>query len=198
METILDKISKFKETFGGVMATTENDFTKSKYANLEDIVTSIKEPLEEVKLRYVQWPDIILPEGIQVLKTKLWSPDCEDTLESTMNIKDMCPKNDAQKVGSSLTYSRRYSLCIMLDILTFDDDGNMSAHDATRKASEKQLNQIGTLMNDTNTTDSAIENYISKQNWGSTLDDIGNKQAVSIINNLKRKLSKQKKSKREI
>lgn len=103
-----------------VKKTAENDFFKSKYADLGSIIDTIKKPLADAKLSYVQ-----MPFGTNKLVTILM----HESGEFFKSIVEMTPKGSSpQDVGSAITYYRRYSLSAILGIATEeDDDGNAAS-----------------------------------------------------------------------
>lgn len=123
---IYAKVAKFTSEFQGVEKTRENTFTKSKYANLDDVINASKDLLVEVGLGVTQ---LVKVEGDnQILRTVLFNvEDPSELLESEINLKTLTDKGGAHGFGSALTYARRYALCSMLGIVeSTDDDGNLT------------------------------------------------------------------------
>lgn len=105
---------------GEVSAVTKdgnNPYFKSKYATLENIIDTIRLPLQKNGLSFSQFPT-----GENELVTILMHSSGE-YLQSTVK---MAPKdNTPQGQGSAITYMRRYALSAILGIATEeDDDGN--------------------------------------------------------------------------
>lgn len=117
---IATALMEFQSKVELVKKTAENDFFKSKYADLGSIIETIKKPLSDAKLSYVQ-----MPFGTNKLVTILM----HESGEFFKSIVDMAPKGTSpQEVGSAITYYRRYSLSAILGIATEeDDDGNASS-----------------------------------------------------------------------
>jgi hypothetical protein len=113
-----------QKEMGPVLKNSTNPAFRSKYADLSSVIETISEPLANNGLAFFQ--PLRYEEGIQYLDTVLVHAASGDKLQSTMALvgKDM---NDPQKVGSSVTYFRRYQLLSMLGLAPEDDDGNASS-----------------------------------------------------------------------
>jgi hypothetical protein len=102
---------------------SNNPFFKSKYASLDGVLESIREPLQESGLVFTQ-----MPSGNCELTTIIIHAESGEYIQSQFT---MTPsKNDPQGVGSLITYQRRYALVAAFGLEQEDDDGN--------KASEKK------------------------------------------------------------
>jgi hypothetical protein len=115
---------KFQAKVGTIKKDADNPFFKSKYASLENILTTIRKDLTDNGLAISQFPT-----GEDELTTILVHSSGE-YLQSTVKIspKDRTP----QGIGSAITYMRRYALSAVLGLATDeDDDGNAAS--AARK-----------------------------------------------------------------
>lgn len=95
-----------------------------KYASLSKILEVIRPHLKDAGLSFSQ----LTEEGGAV--TTLLMHDSGEYLQSTLKLPiDMTGgKNDAQRIGSAITYARRYALSAILGISTDeDDDGNAAS-----------------------------------------------------------------------
>lgn len=102
-----------------------NPFTKSKYVLLDDLIETYQKVLTELQLVMVHSSD----NG--ALKTTIY--DCEDKtfVESSFPYPET---TDPQKIGSSISYGKRYNLGQLLNIVTDeDDDGNTGAKEANKQ-----------------------------------------------------------------
>ena len=97
-----------------------------RYANLEDIVSTIAPHLEQCGLSFTIKTEMN-PEGLKAIceihhvmghkeVSTFWVPIDEDSY-----------MNDAQKAGSANSYAKRYALMNALGILTADDDDDAAA-----------------------------------------------------------------------
>lgn len=127
MKQLAKALSLFHEKMKPVVKDKLNPHFKNKYASLDSILESIKEPLKSANLIFSQMP----LEGGK-LKTVLVETESGESIESTMDI--LLTKHDPQAQGSALTYARRYALSSILGISTDeDDDGNASTPTTEQK-----------------------------------------------------------------
>jgi hypothetical protein len=117
----------------------KNPFYKSSYADLPSVLNIARTILPKYGLSFSQLIDVV--DGKNYLITWLFH-ESGQWLKSTAPIitKD---DNDPQKVGSAITYMRRYSLQAMLGIVGDDDDDD--GNKATR--SSKQENKSPEFLN---------------------------------------------------
>lgn len=116
-------LSKAQSKIIGAVKDSSNPYYKSKYANLESVMDAIRIPFAENELSYVQ--PVVVIDSLPYLKTILMHSSGE-YIESIypLSVKDI---NDAQKVGSSVSYARRYSLAAMAGVPQIDDDAEAAA-----------------------------------------------------------------------
>lgn len=180
------KIVDFQSRFYGVEKNRENTFTKSKYANLEDVMGAATPIMAEIGI-YVAQPLSVTDDGTQLLTTTVF--DLEGNhIDSVMNITKMCEKNDAQRVGSAITYARRYSFCSIMNILQHDDDGNGATNGYEKPSTDKQQKEIFSLITQTGTEMNKISAYINTNFGADKIEDLTMKQAGQITKMLKAKL----------
>jgi len=114
----------------------KNPFFKSSYATLSNIIDSIKEPLIESGLSYVQFPNA--ENGL----TTMLMHESGEWLSSDYIMTPV--KNDPQGRGSAITYQRRYALASILGLnIDDDDDGNKATYGngSPEKPEEEWLNK---------------------------------------------------------
>lgn len=101
----------------------KNPFFKSTYADLESVINSVKQSLNDADIIFIQ---SFSPsrDGFLNLTTRLihtsgeWIQD-----ELVMPLK----QHDAQGFGSAATYARRYALAAFTGLYQADDDGNLAS-----------------------------------------------------------------------
>ncbi len=136
-----------------------NPFFKSKYADLSSVWNACKAPLTK--------------NGLSVLQT-MESQNGQLTLVTTLAhgsgqwIRSFLPiisqKQDAQSIGSAITYMRRYSLAALVGVTTDeDDDGNAATHSSNKhelitKAEADELEKM--LMECSNEVVKNVRNYL--------------------------------------
>jgi len=109
----------------------QNPHYKSQYADLAEIINTVRPVLTRHGLAVVQFPGfsdgVVTVETILTHKSGEWVSGVAGT---------PAPKQDPQGVGSALTYLRRYSLAALCAIAQEDDDGN-AARSAPSKHAKK-------------------------------------------------------------
>jgi len=118
-ETLVSALCRAQATISGVKKSGSNPYFKSSYSDLSDVIEAIREPFYENGLCYTQTIEI-LESGLQALSTVLMHESGE-TIKSQMILPQQL---DPQKMGSLITYYRRYSLMAICGIAPEDDDGN--------------------------------------------------------------------------
>jgi hypothetical protein len=111
---------KFHSVMGKVSKDAANPFFKNKYASLSNIIEAVTKPLNDNGLSILQLPSI---EGLTTLllhESGEWISSVSAT-----PVKDA---TDPQKLGSAITYARRYALGAILSLnIDEDDDGQKAA-----------------------------------------------------------------------
>ena len=105
--------------------TSANPHFRSKYADLAEVINTVRPVLAKHGLSVTQWPSYL--DGIVSVETILTHESGEWIANTASAPAD---KLNAQGVGSATTYLRRYSLAALACVAQEDDDGN--------KASERE------------------------------------------------------------
>lgn len=111
---------KFHSQMGKVSKDAKNPFYKNSYASLSNIIEASSKPLNDNGLSIVQMP---CNEGL----TTMLVHESGEWISSTSStpVKDA---TDPQKLGSAITYARRYALGAILSLnIDEDDDGQKAA-----------------------------------------------------------------------
>ena len=130
-----NKLLDFQKKVGAIAKDSLNPFFKKNYFDINGLIAEIKPILNEVGLTLTQ-PisfefDVTSGTGRSILHTYL--KDGKDIIESSSI---SLPENlDPQKMGSAITYYRRYSIQSMLLLQAEDDDGNKASHKVTTEPS---------------------------------------------------------------
>ena len=120
IDKLAEALSKAQSEIKGALASSVNPFFKSNYADLDTVIKSCFPQLTKNGLSIIQGNDVcekgsfyvttmLLHNSGQWIKSKLKMP---------------ITKPDAQGVGATITYARRFSLSAMVGIAQTDDDGN--------------------------------------------------------------------------
>jgi hypothetical protein len=120
MNSVYPKLAKVKAVLNPIRKTETNPFLKSKYFDINSLLEQV-EPI-------IQEHGLILAQPIQAGKvvTYLIDPDTGDDLGSEIELPQM---QDPQKLGSAITYYRRYTLQSLLALQALDDDGEIVRED---------------------------------------------------------------------
>jgi hypothetical protein len=108
-----------------------NPHFKSKYTPLDTIVETIGPILYRHKLVWMTLPGRD-ERGEPALAYRLAHAPTGEVLEGSMPL--LLSKNDAQGMGSAITYARRYALCAVLNLVADDDDDGARAARSQAKA----------------------------------------------------------------
>jgi ERF superfamily len=108
--------------FPPIHKNKSNSHFKNKYASLDSIIEAITPALCEAGILLVQ--PTIIRDGATILSTQLIHGASGELISSELVIP---PQSDPQKLGSALTYYRRFSICSLLSIAADDDDDGSSA-----------------------------------------------------------------------
>ena len=112
----MNKLLEFQKRVGAIKKDSVNPFFKSKYADINSLLDVVKPVLNQLGLLVVQPLGIM--DGKNILTTRVYDDD-KVLLESAIIIPDNL---DPQKIGSAITYYRRYSLQSLLLLEAEDDD----------------------------------------------------------------------------
>ncbi len=127
---IAPALLKAQQAMGGAKKDAQNPFFHSSYADLGAVMEACKDALNENGI-FVLQPISAYQGESQAVETYLIHESGE-FFSSKMKI---TPKNEnnAQDVGSAVTYARRYALQSFLFIPAEDDDGNHASGKTTPK-----------------------------------------------------------------
>lgn len=100
-----------------------NPHFKSRYADLAEVLNTIRPPFSEQGLALIQSPAF---DGSMVSVTTIVTHKSGGYI--TMTVSCVPAKSDAQGIGSATTYLRRYGGAAAGGIAQEDDDGNSSSH----------------------------------------------------------------------
>lgn len=113
-------LSKAQLELSNPKKTSANPFFKSRYADLSEVINVSKTVLAEHGLTIVQllsYGEMVQVETILLHSTGEW-------ISETLSLPPV--KHDAQSIGSTATYARRYSWAAICGLAQEDDDANAS------------------------------------------------------------------------
>lgn len=128
METVMEQLAKAlsaaQSEFGTVPQSGKNPFHKSTYSTIEDYVNAAKPVMARHGLSISQAPNLV---DSQFVLTTILMHESGEHIVSNQPI--FATKQDAQSMGSAITYARRYAYGAVLGMASgdFDDDGNAAS-----------------------------------------------------------------------
>lgn len=120
---------------GPLVKGSNNPHFKSKYADLADLVTAVRGPLNNNGIAFFHC--IVRTEAGQDMRTVLMHGESETSIECDVPL--IVSKNDMQGMKSATTYAKRVGLESVTGIAADDDDGNAAAKAAPRTISADQF-----------------------------------------------------------
>lgn len=134
-----------------------NPHYKSRYADLAEVLNTVRPVFAKHGLSFIQMP-LEVESGVAKLETVLMHKSGE-WLSSVSSA--TLGRNDAQGVGSVITYLRRYSLAAMAGIAQEDDDGNAASGKKKEELiGDAELSQLRALISGTGTDEAAFCKYL--------------------------------------
>lgn len=114
---------KAQSEMGSAVKDSKNPHFRSRYASLAAVIDAVVPVLNANGVGVLQLPSI---EGSEVRLTTILMHSSGQRLSSTVGA-PLGKKQDAQAVGSAITYLRRYSLQSIMGLPVEDDDGNAAS-----------------------------------------------------------------------
>lgn len=137
----MDKILKIQSEIGALSKTETNPFFKSKYFDINSLIAQLQPLLEKHKVTVIQ--PLTNIDGKAALSTIVYSVDGADEKGGTKLVEFSIPLPDSieqsvkdgilisnsnpQKMGSAITYYRRYALQSLFLLQAEDDDANLGS-----------------------------------------------------------------------
>jgi hypothetical protein len=113
------KLAELKKEIGKVKKNATNPHFKNNYADINAILDSV-EPLMESKGLLLLQP---LKDGM--VSTQIYCTETGEVVTSELKLPEI---QDPQKIGSAITYYRRYTLQSLLGLQAEDDDGQKASY----------------------------------------------------------------------
>lgn len=137
MKALYKKLLNIQKEVGAITKDSSNPFFKSSYFDINGLLTELKPLLNKEGLVVLQ--PLTNIDGKLALETLVIDEKSGDQIKSVC----VLPENtDPQKLGSAITYFRRYSLQSLFLLQSEDDDGN-NASNKSVKSSQKPQNRQG-------------------------------------------------------
>lgn len=130
-----DKIAKLQQEIGKISKDTENPFYHSKYFDINTLIEKLNPLLEKHGLMLIQ--PIINGCVYSIIRDL----DSDEEMQSNLCLPDI---QDPQKIGSAITYYRRYTLASLLALQAEDDDANATVRTEAKAEDDKKWLNEGT------------------------------------------------------
>lgn len=131
------KIASIQHTVEGLSKEANNPFFKSKYVDLNTIIEALR-PLEAEQSISITLP-LSNVQGRPALRLVIQDLETDDVVEDVITLPDI---QDPQKMGSIITYYRRYMLMSFFNIKAEDDDANFASGKTTQPVSKPIKNNF--------------------------------------------------------
>lgn len=176
---------KAQASMGSAIKDSNNPFFKSKYADLTEVIETVKKPLNDNGISFLQIVELA-DNGNQVVETTLLHESGEFISGKTLVV--TAKQNDPQALGSAITYAKRYGLQAICGLPTDDDDGEaaMARKQKVQSGSVTQLYALKMMVKELKKTPSQIQKMLE---WvgskSKSLDGLTEDEASKLIQALR-------------
>jgi len=151
---IYKKLLKVQQEVGAISKDSKNPFFKSKYFDINGLIQHVEPILSRHGLLLMQ----PIREGHQW--SIIFDVETGDSADSSLELPKL---NDPQKLGSAVTYYRRYTLCSLLALQAEDDDANIASKESNKPKAKPLVKDFEGLLkaiaNKTFTVQKARDTY---------------------------------------
>lgn len=134
---IYSKLAAVKKEIGAISKDSTNPFFKSKYFDINGLLKHVEPLLDKNGLLLLQ------PITDGLVCSQIIDVENGEKVESSIQ---MASLSDPQKMGSMITYYRRYTLQSLLGLQAEDDDAN-AASKASQAPEKKWVNKGDKIWN---------------------------------------------------
>jgi hypothetical protein len=159
MKELLKALSNVKKEVGSLSKTETNPFFKSKYFDINSLIQQVDPLLEKYGLLLLQ------PIENGNVISKIYHVETAESVSSSIILPNL---TDPQKLGSAITYYRRYTLQSLLGLQAEDDDGKKASQPSKPQQSVQAVKQAAT---EENLKNAKLGNY--------TIEDVKVKYSVT-------------------
>lgn len=181
IKQILPALLKAQGAIKPVAKTGENPHFHSAYAKLEDVIEEAKKVLNSndiwlTQLTRINEGGMLILETVLVHKSGEW-------VSTELPIINKAGTD--QGLGSSLSYTKRYSLLGILGISTHDDDGESASKEPAKKPAAQTTEAEHQLFGDEPFSDfgnaTGMDDHISPLNFDAAKDKYGEQQICNML-----------------
>lgn len=131
-KTLSQKLFQIRKEIATLSKDTKNPYYNSKYFDINSLIKQIDPILEKYNVLLTQ------PLYEDNVETRLTCIESEQSVFASIKLPQ---ENNPQKIGSAITYYRRYTLQSLLALQAVDDDANLASIKPI-KNTEKQILDI--------------------------------------------------------
>lgn len=150
LDQLATALAKAQGELENASKTSSNPHFKSKYADLAEVLNTVRPVFSKHNLSLVQSPSYNPETGV-VSVTSLLMHASGQWIQDTASAP--ATKLDAQGVGSCVTYLRRYSAAAFAGCAQEDDDANSAVGHAKKAPSKDALEAAATMLRACETMD---------------------------------------------
>ena len=153
MQELLKALANVKKEVGKLSKTETNPFYKSKYFDINSLIEQVEPLLEKNGLLLLQ------PIVNNEVKSIIFHCESGASVDSSIQLTQF---NDPQKLGSAITYYRRYTLQSLLGLQAEDDDANKTVVTQPKpQAIQIDVQRLETRLKACKTLDELGKTYLS-------------------------------------
>jgi len=130
--SIYKKLFEVQKEVGAISKDSKNPFFKSKYFDINQLIEHVQPYLEKNGLLLLQ---PIIDNKVYSVIRQIEGTE-HDQVESSLPLPEL---NDPQKLGSCITYYRRYTLASLLGLQAEDDDANLASKKASKPVKKLEM-----------------------------------------------------------
>ena len=157
---IYSKLAAVKKEIGAISKDSTNPFFKSKYFDINGLLKHVEPLLDKNGLLLLQ----PITEGL--VCSQIIDVENGDKVESSLALPQI---SDPQKIGSCVSYYRRYTLQSLIGLQSIDDDANIASKASQAPPEKKWVNKGDKIWN------AAIEKGVS-------LTELKKHYSISTVN----------------
>ena len=117
-KSLKEKIFDIQQNIGAITKDSINPYHESSYFDINKLLSELRVYLEANRLLLTQ------PIINGFVYTKVEDLDSGEVMESSIKLPEL---DNPQKIGSCITYYRRYTCASLFALQSEDDDGNLAA-----------------------------------------------------------------------
>ena len=129
-KTLYDYLLRVQSEIGAIQKSSENNYYKSSYLYINDLLQDVKPILTKYGLVLTQ--PLTTKDGRMYVSSVI--SNGVEVVESTLVLPDIVKP---QELGSCITYFRRYTLVSLLALQAVDDDANLASNKLVEKTKSK-------------------------------------------------------------